>query len=105
MQRWPSVPLGETKYCAWTGVAGIDSAIAQSVDKHVGGIRGRKRGLLNVPYWVVEHVLLMVYGLHIGFSSMDREHQRSFLRRSMLRLPRERARSFVPELAELARMR
>ena len=56
------------------------SATAQIVDKHVGGIRGRKRGLLNVPYWVVEHVLAMVYGLHIGFSSMDREHQRSFLR-------------------------
>ncbi len=77
------------------------SATAQSVDKHVGGIRGRKRGLLNVPYWVVEHVLPMLYGLHIGFSSMDREHQRSFLRRSVLRPPRERAKSFIPELAEL----
>ena len=77
------------------------SATAQSVDKHVGGLRGRKRGLLNVPYWVVEHVLTMVYGLHIGFSSMDREHQRSFLRRYVLRPPRERARAFIPELAEL----
>ena len=62
------------------GDAEDHSATAQSVDRHVGGIRGRKRGLLNFPFWVVEHVLAMLYGLHIGFSSMDREQQRSFLR-------------------------
>ncbi len=83
------------------GDAEDHSAVAQSIDRHVGGIRGRKRGLLNFPFWAVEHVLAMMYGLHIGFSSMDREHQRSFLRRYVLRLPRERGRSFIPELAEL----
>ena len=83
------------------GDAEDHSATAQSVDKHVGGIRGRKRGLLNVPFWVVEHVLAMIYGLHIGFSSMDREHQRSFLRLYVLRPPAERGKSFIPELAEL----
>ena len=31
------------------GDAEDHSATAQSVDRHVGGIRGRKRGLLNFP--------------------------------------------------------
>ena len=83
------------------GDAEDHSATAQIVDRHVGGIRGRKRGLLNFPFWVVEHVLAALYGLHIGFSSMDREEQRFFLRFHVLRPPRERARSFIPELAEL----
>jgi len=77
------------------------SATVQSIDRHIGDIRGRKRGLLNFPFWIVEHILAMVYGLHVGFSSMDREHQRSFLRRSVLRTPRERAASFIPELADV----
>jgi choline dehydrogenase-like flavoprotein len=77
------------------------SAVLQSIDRHVGGIRGRKRGLLNFPFWLVENLLVVVYGLHVGFSSMDPEHQRYFLRKKMLRPPRERTLALIPALAEM----
>ena len=77
------------------------SSVLQAIDRHVGGIRGRKRGLLNFPFWLVENVLVVVYGLHVGFSAMDPDHQRYFLRRKMLRPPRERALALIPALAEL----
>ena len=56
---------------------------------------------LNFPFWLVENLLVVVYGLHVGFSSMDPEHQRYFLRKKLLRPPRERTLALIPALAEM----
>lgn len=78
------------------------AATLQLIDKYVSGIRGRKRGLLNFPFWLIEHVFSTIYGLHPNFSTMSTEEGRYFLRKYMLRLPRERARALVPPLADVA---
>jgi choline dehydrogenase-like flavoprotein len=82
------------------GDAKKHSAILISIDQYVGGIRGRKRGLLNFPFWLVENILTFKFGLHPSFSSMSREEQRWFLKKYLLRSPAECRRSFVPILAD-----
>jgi choline dehydrogenase-like flavoprotein len=92
-----------TLHDAIYGDNGEDSALVlQRIDAHVAGIRGRKRGLLNFPFWIVEQILSPVYWLHPTFSTMSQDEQRYFLRRSLLRPPRERAQAFIPLLADLA---
>ena len=76
------------------------SGILISIDQYVGGIRGRKRGLLNFPFWLVENILTLKFGFHPSFSSMSREEQRWFLKKYLLRSPGECRRSFVPMLAD-----
>ncbi len=71
-----------------------------AIDQHIAGIRGRKRGLLNFPFWILEHVAVSIYGLRPGFSAMDSREQRYFLRRYILRPPDERERSQIPMIAE-----
>ena len=82
------------------GTADEQSMILHAIDRHVAGIRGRKRGLLNFPFWIVENILAPIYGLRPGFSTMDAGYQRHFLRRYMLRPPDERRRAIIPGLAE-----
>src|SRR5205085_12284835 len=86
----------------YDGDSETSAVVLQRIDAHVAGIRGRKRGLLNFPFWIVEQVLSPLYWLHPAFSAMSRDEQRYFLRRSLLRPPRERARAFVPPLADIA---
>ena len=76
------------------------AAAARSVDRHVAGVRGRKRGLLNAPFWFVEHALGLICWLRPAFSSMGPEERRFVLRKHVLRPPSERARAIVPPLAE-----
>lgn len=76
--------------------------ILQSVDAYAGGITGRKRGLLNLPFAVFENVLNFIYGLRPSFSAMSREEQRYYLRKYFLRNEMERNRAFIPPLAEAA---
>lgn len=75
-------------------------AILQSIDRHVAGVRGRKRGLLNFPFWVIEHLAGLYIGVAPGFSSMSRDEQKYLLRRKILRPPDERNRSLIPPVAE-----
>ncbi len=75
-----------------------------AVDLHIAGIQGRKRGLLNYPFWIFEHVVPLVYGLRPPLSVMSREERRWFLRSKLLRPPTERARAMVPEVADLMNM-
>ena len=82
------------------GDAKKHSAILISIDQYVGGIRGRKRGLLNFPFWLVENILTLKFGFHPSFSSMSREEQRWFLKKYLLRSPAECRRSFVPMLSD-----
>ena len=81
---------------------GATAAVLQKIDRYVGDIHGRKRGLLNFPFWIVEHLLSPIYGLHPTFSSMSADEGRHFLRKYVLRPPVERNSSFIPALAELA---
>lgn len=76
--------------------------LLRSVDNYIGGIRGRKRGLLNLPFGLFENVLNFVYGFHPPFSAMSREEQRYYLRKYFLRNEWERKRAFLPPLAQLA---
>jgi len=76
------------------------SSILISIDQYIGGIRGRKRGLLNFPFWLVEEVLNIKFGLHPNFSSMSREEQRWFLKKYIMRTQTECRSSFIPLLAE-----
>ncbi|MGO9482814.1 MAG: hypothetical protein ACLP05_13675, partial [Candidatus Kryptoniota bacterium] len=59
--------------------------VLQAVDRYAGTIRGRKRGLLNFPFWMVEDLFNIIFGLHPPFSCMSVEEQRHFLRKYILR--------------------
>jgi hypothetical protein len=78
----------------------VRNDVLLSIDKHVAGIRGRRRGLLNFPFWLIEHGLVLIYGLRPGFSAISREEQRYFIRKYVLRNPIERDRAMLPPLAE-----
>ncbi len=78
-----------------------DAIVLQRIDQHVSGIRGRRRGVLNFPFWLVEHVFSTLYGLRPTFSVMSREERRYFLRTTLLCQPSERARAFIPAAADV----
>ena len=78
------------------------AGILQSVDEYVGGITGRKRGLLNLPFGLFENVLNFVFGMKPPFSAMSREEQRWYLKKYFFRDEWQRKRAFVPPLADLA---
>ena len=80
------------------------TTIMERVDQHVGGIRGRKRGLMSYPFWALEHVLTLLYGLRPAFSAMSVDHQRAFMKKYLLRHPDARAKSTVPMVADLTFM-
>jgi hypothetical protein len=85
--------VADDKYCA---------AVLQSIDQYAGGIRGRKRGLLNLPFALLENILNFIYGMRPAFSTMSRDEQRYFLRKYFLRNENERAAAAIPQLAEFA---
>ena len=78
------------------------SDVVQAIDRYAANIRGRKRGLLNFPFWLIEVVFAPLFGLHPAFSAMSEEEQKYFLRTYLIRPERERRRAFSPELAEVA---
>lgn len=83
----------------YKGTPDEQSDVLERIDSHVSGVRGRRRGLLNFPFWLLEHLLSPLYGLRPNFSAMDKHEQRYFLRKYILRLPHERKRSAVPSAA------
>jgi len=78
------------------------SAVLKSIDQYAGGIRGRKRGLLNLPFGLFENLLNFLYGMHPPFSSMERDEQRYFLNKYFLTNDLQRRSAFIPFLAEFA---
>ena len=78
----------------------LPAQVVQAIDRHVGSIRGRKRGLLNLPFWLLENVAVVAFGLRPPFSMMDPRQRQAWLRRYVLRPPAERRRALVPLLAE-----
>jgi choline dehydrogenase-like flavoprotein len=78
------------------------SDILQAIDRYAGTIRGRKRGLLNFPFWLIERIFPALYSAHPAFSALSPDEARYFLRSYLIRPEAERQRSLCPELAELA---
>ncbi len=81
------------------GTANEQSEVLECIDRHIAGVRGRRRGMLNFPFWIVEHIISPIYGLRPNFSTMDARERRFYLRKYILRQPHERDRSMVPNLA------
>ena len=77
------------------------SEILQSIDQFTGGIRGRKRGLLNLPFALLENTFNWILGLHPPFSSMSRDEQRYFLRKYIYKNEAERKTTFIPLLSDI----
>jgi|GEM_PF-744345 choline dehydrogenase-like flavoprotein len=77
------------------------SEILRSIDNYAGGIRGRKRGIFNFPFGILENVFPLVLGLHPSFSSMSKDEQRYFMRKYLLRNDVERNASSFPGFAGL----
>ncbi|QQS35115.1 MAG: GMC family oxidoreductase N-terminal domain-containing protein [Ignavibacteriales bacterium] len=75
------------------------SEVLQSIDQYMGGMRGRKRGLLNLPFALLESVFNWLMGLHPAFSSMSRDEQRYFLRKYIFTDELERKKSLVPDVS------
>ncbi len=82
--------------------AGERADVLQAVDRYAAEIRGRKRGLINFPFWLLEEVLPPLFGWRPTFSVMSPEERKFFLRKYLLRPEEERRRAFVPEVAHLA---
>lgn len=76
--------------------------VLMMIDQYIGGIRGRKRGILNFPFWLTENVLNIIFGLHPNFSSMSRDERRWFLKKYIFRSPLECRNSFIPVMADFA---
>lgn len=79
-----------------------DSDVLQAIDRYSGTIHGRKRGLINFPFWLFDNVFPQLFALKPAFSTMAADERLYFLRRSLIRPEDERRRAFVPELAEVA---
>ena len=74
----------------------------KEIDNFAGGIRGRKRGLLNLPFGLFENVLSLIYGFRPPFSSMSKEEQIFFTRKYFFRTEIERRKSMMPYLSSFA---
>ncbi|MDH3253161.1 MAG: hypothetical protein OEM41_10240, partial [Ignavibacteria bacterium] len=85
-----------------TAEEGVSSALVvlHRIDEQIVGIRGRRRGLLGFPFWLVEHVFPILAGARVSFSLMSTSEQRWMMRRYVLRPRYERSISLVPELAD-----
>lgn len=78
------------------------AATLKEIDGYAGGIRGRRRGLLNLPFSLFENVLNFIYGFRPPFSTMSREEQRWFAQRYLFRSEIERRNAMLPYLANFA---
>lgn len=74
--------------------------ILQRIDEYIVGIRGKQRGIIAFPFWMVEHILPALAGLRPPFSTMSRDQQRWMLRRYVIRPNYERSRAVIPALAD-----
>ncbi|HET6511482.1 MAG TPA: FAD-dependent oxidoreductase [Candidatus Kapabacteria bacterium] len=78
----------------------MHGAVLQAIDQHSANVRGRKRGLLNFPFLLLEF-LPGIFSLKPVFFTMSKAERLRILKKQILRKPSERARSFSPELADI----
>jgi len=74
----------------------------KNIDQYISNIQGRKRGVINFPFWILENLISPIMGLRPAFSLMDKAERTYFLKKYCLRLPADRKVAFIPALAELA---
>ncbi len=73
--------------------------VLHRLDEHIAGIRGRRRGLLAFPFWLLEQVFPIITGLRPPFSTQSRGERRWMLRRYVICPPFERSIFVLPFLA------
>lgn len=77
------------------------SETLRRIDDQVATMRGRRRGMVGFPFWIVERFSPTLCGLRPAFSTMSREEARWTMRHYFLRPAYERARARSAELADL----
>jgi len=75
--------------------------VLKGIDEYIVSMRGRRRGLVSFPFWLLEHVFPFVCSFRPPFSTMSRTEGRWFLRRHVLRPIYERQTALVPAMADL----
>ncbi|MBK8954087.1 MAG: GMC family oxidoreductase [Saprospiraceae bacterium] len=89
-----------------TAIYGDDNvnalAAAGKTDKFIASIRGRKRGLINFPFYILENILCPLMALRPRFSNMSLEERCFFLKKYILRFPAEISKAFSPEISNIA---
>lgn len=71
------------------------------IDDQVATMRGRRRGMVGFPFWIVERFAPTLCGLRPVFSTMSREEARWTMRKYFLRPRYERMKALSAELADL----
>lgn len=85
------------------GIEGVHAeAAALKTDKFIASIKGRKRGLINFPFYILENILCPFMALRPRFSTMGLDERCYFLKKYILRKPNDVASAFIPELANVA---
>lgn len=85
------------------GTNGVNAlAAAIKTDKFIASIKGRKRGLINFPFFILENILCPFMALRPRFSAMGLDERAYFLQKYILRKPADVGRAFVPALAIVA---
>ena len=75
--------------------------VLRRIDNQVAMMRGRRRGIIAFPFWMIERFSPTLCGLRPRFSTMSREEARWTMRHYFLRPKYERARANSGELADL----
>jgi choline dehydrogenase-like flavoprotein len=70
------------------------------IDEYIVGIRGRRRGLIGFPFFILEHIFTRLFLLP-SFSVLSREEARWMLRSLVLRPSYERSKAAIPPLADM----
>ncbi|MEM9824501.1 MAG: GMC family oxidoreductase N-terminal domain-containing protein, partial [Bacteroidota bacterium] len=74
----------------------------KKMDQYIANIRGRKRGFINFPFYILENILSPLLALRPRFSTMSPEERALFFKKYLLRTPAEVKRASVPLLADIA---
>lgn len=75
--------------------------VLRRIDDQVAMMRGRRRGIISFPFWLIERFSPTLCGLRPRFSTMSREEARWTLRRYFLRPRYEQVRALSGELSGL----
>jgi len=93
----------DTAHATVTAIYGDDQvnalAAVKKVDKFIASIKGRKRGLINFPFFILENILSPLLALRPRFSNMSLEERCYFLKKYILRTPAQIRLACLPELA------
>ncbi|MBK9109520.1 MAG: GMC family oxidoreductase [Saprospiraceae bacterium] len=96
----------DTAQAAVTTIYGLDNVNALSavrkIDNFIANIKGRKRGLINFPFFILENILCSLMALRPRFSSMGLDERAYFLQKYILRKPADVGKAFIPAFANVA---